>query len=204
MWVPVRSDRVDTYAVNQIEAMITPLYGVPSWRALNSHGSMFLLDFGPPSVEIHEPRVLSTNVDGAIKETRQRRVSAHGQWTLCIELCDWTIDVDGWLLAHDQSRRTTIDRALGVLQGQALSEVAIEPGSGAAIFTFDLGATLRTKASERDVYHDEDDEDDQPVSQWWLMGPEDRILTLRDDATFSITSAAAARSEREWRPLSEA
>lgn len=193
---------VDTGAVNQIEAMISPLYDIPSWRAFNSYGSMFLIYFGQPSVEIYEPRMRSTKVDGGIKQARQRDVDVHGQWTLCVELCDWAIDVDGWLLAHDESRRTTIARALRVLEGQAISKVAIEPGSGAAIFTFDLGATLRTKASEQGSYRDE--EADEPVSQWWLTGPEGRVLDVRDDATFSIHSGVANRTDDVWLALSEA
>lgn len=60
--------------------------------------------------------------------------------------------LDGVQLAHCESEDATMHRALYVLNGQALTEIEIEPADGRTRFSFDLGCSLLTLPAEASVY----------------------------------------------------
>ena len=71
--------------------------------------------------------------------------------------------LDGVQLAHCESDDLTMARALRVLNGQALTEVDVEPADGRTRFSFDLGCTLLTWPAEAGVYENE------PVEQCLIL-----------------------------------
>ena len=113
--------------------MFAPMYGLPSWRVEQGHGSFITIEFG--------------------EQTRfvGRSAHVHGDWHLWIYMCGWSISVDDQELAHSESDRVTIARALGVLNGQALTRYEAVAGNDTRRrFTFDLGCNLEIWPYEDD------------------------------------------------------
>jgi hypothetical protein len=100
--------------------MFEQMYGLPSWHVEQGHGSFITLEFGEPHVEIGEIRSHPFFItDGQQARFPRRLAHVHGDWHLWIYQCHWSISVEQQLLAHSESDRVTIARALGVLNGQA-------------------------------------------------------------------------------------
>lgn len=182
--------------MDPVEAAFAPLLGVPSWLVRKGHGSFITFEFGSPTVEIAEPYTTRVDITGAHFETLRRPSHVHGQWHLWIYCCDWSLSLQGALLAHCESDDVTINRGLGVLNGQAIIDVRIDYRDATTTFLFDLGCVLVTRPAEGDVYGVE------PVEQWMLYQPDKNVLTARSDGSYQVVPASS-REELAWSPLSE-
>lgn len=148
--------------MHPVEAAFAPLVGLPSWLVQNGHGSFVTFEFGQPEVVIHEPRMMHVSIAGAPPEAMRRFTYVRGQWHLMIYCCQWSLSLNGTQLADNESDNITMNRALGVLNGQAITDVSINPDDAATRFTFDLDCVLMTTPAPDDVYGSE------PVEQWML------------------------------------
>jgi hypothetical protein len=133
-WVPARDgDRI-----------FGSMYGLPSWRVEQGHGSFITLEFGEPHVDVGEVAARSFRFpDGETASLARRSARVHGEWHLWIYMCGWSISVEDRELAHFESDRAAVARALGVLNGQALTRYeAVGDGDQRWRFVFDLGCTV--------------------------------------------------------------
>ena len=169
--------------------------GVPSWQVWNIHGSMIMIEFGDPVVEIREPVMRPTHLDAGPTAALRRQAFVHGGWTLTLEYCEWELWLTGALVADSESLEPTMSRALKVLQGQALTAIAVEPESGATAFSFDLGALVLTKPAPSGFYGSD------PAEQWTLGMPDNRNVAVRDDGTFSTHRGDADPDQYVWSRL---
>jgi tetratricopeptide (TPR) repeat protein len=181
--------------MNPAEDAFAPLVGVPSWLVERGVGSYITLQFGQPLLDIAEPRMLGIRIAGAPRQAMQRRAYVRGQWHLWIYDCCWSLSLHGIELAHDQSDVFTVDRALGVLNGQALSHVRIEPDDATTTFAFDLGCVLTTTPARLDV------DESEPDEQWLLFQPSHEVLTVRRDGTYQTCLENASPDDAPWVPL---
>src|SRR5664280_1471741 len=106
---------------------------------------------------------MQVRIAGASPEAMRRFAYVRGQWHLMIYCCQWSLSLNGTQLASSESDEITVNRALGVLNGQALTDVSINPVDGSTRFTFDFGCVLVTTPAPDDVY------DFEPVGQWALL-----------------------------------
>jgi hypothetical protein len=137
------------------EDAFAPLVGVPSWLVRKGNGSFVTLEFGEPKVVIGEPRMSRLSIDGAPPEAMRRSARVQGQWHLWIYCCRWSLSLDTTELAHNESDDITIERALHLLNGQAITAVTVSPADGSTKFTFDLGCDDDdTRAGARLQFHD--------------------------------------------------
>jgi hypothetical protein len=125
----------------------------------------------------------------------QRSAHVCGDWALTITYCEWSVLLEGAPLAHCESSDTTIARALGVLNGQALSSVKVDPATAATTFTFDLGCVLATHAAPAGSY-----DDDGPEEQWILAQPNGMYLAVRADGAYS-QQKGDSQDDPQWHPL---
>jgi hypothetical protein len=181
--------------VNLAEAAFAPLFGVPSWLVSKGHGSFITLEFGSPSLQIDEPRRMPLHITGAPTTALRRLAHVRGQWHLWIYCCDWSLLLHDVQLANNESDDITMNRALQVLNGQALVDVTINRHDAATKFTFDLGCVLETSPSPGHVYGVE------PVEQWLLYQPDQNVLTVRSDGSYRLAPGDAAPEGAPWSPL---
>jgi len=175
--------------VTLIDEAFGPVYGQPSWLVRRGHGSFVTLEFGEPRLDVGEPKqrlhVFSTKVH---ERLATRLVAVHGAWHLWIYCCAWRLTHPMRPLAHSGSRPQRIDRALAVLDGQALISVVVDADARTS-FTFDLGCTLLTWPY------------DHQSEQWLLYEPDGRVLTVRADGRYSHDSSAIPAEDSQWHPL---
>jgi hypothetical protein len=141
-WVPARDgDRI-----------FGPMCGLPSWRVEQGHGSFMTLEFGEPHVEVREVASRPFRyANGEQTRFRRRSADVNGEWHLWIYMCGWSISVEDQQLAHSESDRVTIARALAVLNGQALTRYeAVADDNPRRRFAFDLGCNLEIWPFEND------------------------------------------------------
>lgn len=171
------------------------LVGLPSWLVQKGHGSFITFEFGQPVLVIDEARMFPLRIRGAPPEVMRRGAHVHGQWHLWIYCCQWNLSVNGTQLAHDESDDDTINRALGVLNGQAITEVSVNPDDASTRFTFDLGCVLMTTPAPDDVY------DFEPTEQWMLYQPSHEVLTVRSDGKYQLCQGDPSPDDSPWLPL---
>ncbi len=73
-------------------------------------------------------------------------------------------------MAHSESTRGTIRKALKYLDGQKLVRAEIDEGTADTVFRFDLGGVLKTRRYEDGVFE-----------QWMLFDPHGNVLSVRND-----------------------
>jgi hypothetical protein len=176
-----------------IAAEFQPLFGLHAWGASHGYGSLLTLEFGNPALRIHEPRTVQISLEGAPNKIENRVVKARGQWHLWIYCCEWSISLKGTQLAQNESDDARIERALRILNGQILTDVAVTEVAQTT-FDFDLGATLTTWPSPSDSYDGED------VEQWYLYEPNGEVLALRSDGYVSLGPGNRSEDEHDWFP----
>jgi hypothetical protein len=144
---------------DSVQMAFAPVLGRPCWLARRGHGHFVTFEFGDPRVEVHEPRTRRY----ANRSVRTRLSTIHGEWHLWIYGGRWAIAVDGYEVAHSGSEGTEVDRSLGLLDGQALTRLDVDPTTGASTFHFDLGGSLRVEPSKLDR--------EEPDDLWLLYEP---------------------------------
>ena len=78
-----------------VDAVFEPLFGSPCWQIANFHGSMLMIEFGNPTVQIEEAVIRPTPLPDRQGGALRRRVTVLGEWTLTIEQCQWGIEAEG-------------------------------------------------------------------------------------------------------------
>jgi hypothetical protein len=181
--------------VHPIADLMHPALGNPCWLVKHGHGSFVTMEFGQPRVEISGPELMRVHIEGAPERSPRRSAFVCGDWHLWIYCCRWMLTLNGIQLAEDESDDITMDRALGVLNGQILTAASIEPGSQTT-FSFDLGCSFTTYPAPAGTYGDE------PAEQWkWYTRP-GPVVAVRDDGTYAISSLDAKPDGHRWLPIS--
>jgi hypothetical protein len=188
-------------AVHPVAASFEPMLNLPSWKVERGYGSFVTMEFGEPFVEIRRPAPMPVFIEGAPGKTLQRDAYIHGQWHLWIYCCDWQLTLNSVLLAHSESDDITMNRALGVLNGQALTGVKVWPHDGRSQFTFDLGCTLTASPYPDDI--DRVYRTGEPDELWLLCEPSGQWLTVRADGTYCHVAGKAPAEEHHWQPIGE-
>jgi hypothetical protein len=156
--------------VTALDEAVAGLADHPSWNVQRGIGSFLMLEFGTPRLEVAALGDIRREIAGRSRLVRQRHASVRGEWSLWIKDCAWSLSWIGHELAHSESSRTEIDRALAVLNGQIL--IAADIIGADTSLTFDLGCALKTRP------YDEPSRDDE---QWLLFQPCGTVLTLSAD-----------------------
>jgi len=178
----------------QITDLMRPAVGKPCWLVEHGYGSFVTMEFGEPQVEIGRTILLPVHIEGVPERSPRRLASVRGDWHLWIYCCDWSLTLNGIQLAHNESDDITMNRALGMLNGQILTAVEIEPGSGTT-FSFDLGCSFRTCPAPPGSYCTE------PVEQWkWYTRP-GPVLLMRGDGTCTVWSPHMKAGDNQWLPV---
>lgn len=190
------------HGVDPIDDLFKPLLGRPSWSVergresalFRDRPSMVFLEFGDPVLTIEEPRNWPVHIEGAPAETPGRLTFLRGQWHLTLTSCAWSLTLNSAQLATSLSEGNLIDRALDVLNGQALVAVDIDPHHAETAFEFDLGCILRT-------YPKPDGGDAGPSEQWVLASIPSSYLSVRSDGQFKIRPVTESATTSGWAPI---
>lgn len=180
--------------MHPIVSCLRPALGKPCWLVKHGHGSFVTMEFGEPQVEIREPEPGPVRIEGAPERSLRRLAQVHGDWQLWIYCCQWSLSLHGTQIAYDESGDLTMNRALGVLNGQILTGVQIEPGSQTT-FWFDLGCSLVTHPAPSGSYGPE------PAEQWMWYTRSGPVMTIRGDGTYAISPGTAKPDDYPWLPI---
>lgn len=182
--------------MSPVDSAFAPLLKIPSWSVRKGHGSFVTLEFGDPVVTIGEKRSRVLRLpDRDPLTVRARESVVHGAWHLLIWCCVWRLEADEVEIAHCESDDTTIARSLKVLNGQAPTEVQVDPTNGATRFDFDLGCRLNTHPAPPDWY------DEDPIHQWMLYQPDGTVLSVRSNGSFAVAASSEPDSPNTWTQL---
>ena len=161
------------------------LSGHPCWGVNWSSVTRYLqLYFGPPSLRIEAP-----DPKADFPASRHRRVFVVGQRCLMVNNAYWKLSAVDAETVTGASTENRILRVLTLLDGQQLTEVAIDPGTGATRFGFDLGASLSVRRKAVDQLDD----------LWYLLEPDGYCVAVNGRGQFSHQQCSSR--EDRWRPL---
>ena len=158
---------------------VSPFLGQPVWGAKQGYGSFLSLEFCAPELIVKEWQ----------SETKglRRQAYVRGRWNVWIYCCDWRFTAYGEQIAWSEDARDEIARAMGMLDGQKLNDVSLDPATGKSHFTFDLGGQLETWPTG----------DDPTEEQWFIYGPEN-VFGYRADGRFSKQPVDTPRDSEHW------
>lgn len=166
--------------------------GLPAWCVQKGYGSFLTFEFGAPHLSIREPIAEPKVANPKFRKRLQgRSVTPRGDWRLWVYCCHWRCAENGVEQSTDESTDAEIIAAAKFMDGQCLTAVAIEPGSGRSLFRFDLGATLETWP-----YANGDEK------QWFLYTPSKHVLSYRGDGRYSWGASNQTPHEQHWLPFS--
>ena len=180
-----------------VTAAFEPMLDKPSWLVRQGHGSFLTLEFGDPVLTVKPPRERPVFLGEAVPpRLLWREAYVRGTWHLWIYCCEWSLTVGGAEMAHSESDDTTMARALGVLNGQALVRVEVDAHDGSTEFAFDLGCSLTTQPAPPGSYSD-------PVRQWMLYQPSGQVLSVRADGTYNDSPGTNDPNDAVWSRISD-
>ena len=119
--------------------VFSKLYGKPCWNAKRGWGTFITFDFGKPHLNVYKPYNVSETFRGKKLRYKSRQAYVRGDWHLWIHCAGWQINNQGEKLARWTSSNERINKALRILDGQALSKITIDLKKIETIFDFDLG-----------------------------------------------------------------
>lgn len=166
-----------------LDEFVAPFIGQPVWGAKQGYGSFLSLEFGSPELVVKEWQSASKG--------KRRQAYVHGRWHVWICCCEWKLSMHGEQAAWSEDNREDIARAIGMLDGQNLLQVCLDPLSGKSRFEFDLGGLLETWPVG----------DDPTEEQWFIYGPED-VFGYRADGLWSKQPAETPREDEHWHAMS--
>jgi hypothetical protein len=172
------------------ERVFKKVYGIPCWGVTNWYGSGIHIEFGKPHLDIREPRTADPKASRRVREHFAKRlVVVHGDWHLCVDVCDWEIFQQGKRVGSSRSRSADLQRVMNSLDGQRLVRFSIRPRGDGCVFEFDLGGVLVTRPYDR------------KSEQWTLSEPSGLCLTLRGDKKFSYIRSDEPSDAGPWKPI---
>jgi hypothetical protein len=158
--------------------------GVTNW-----FGSGIHLEFGKPHLDTRDPRMADLKASRRVRDLLARRlIVVHGDWHLCIDVCDWEIFQQGKRVGSSRSR-SDLQRIVSSLSGQKLIRFSFRSRGNDCVFEFDLGGVLVTHASDTDY------------DQWTLFEPSGFVLTLRGDKRFAYHRSNKPSDAGSWKPM---
>jgi hypothetical protein len=171
-----------------IERSFGHLIGKPCWQVRWKRYLGVDLSFGTPLLRVREPEATTAKSPVVQRLFAHRRMSVKGEWWLWVQCGRWSLTL------ADDPRRITMansvkakEEALGWLEGQRLTGVAIDPVTAATTLIFDLGAEFRVRGS----YCDDGE-------MYSLYKPNRHVLVVRSNGTYSHERST---SPERWKPL---
>lgn len=159
--------------MQELEAIVRPLLGVPGWDAKIGYGSFLTIEFGDP-VEIGRGR------DGA--------PLISGRWHLWIYGSAWRVETSEAVLGASEDSRDRMDAAATSLNGRSIVAVEVSPPSLETTFRFDGDHLLRVFPIYTGLT-------DDALEHWMLFTPDHMVLNVGPASTWNYH-----RSDAPTRP----
>lgn len=171
-----------------IDTQFAPLFERECWGVHWDADTGLRMDFGPPYLEIWQPKLGPPGPGLAGDSPMYRHVFAKGEWRLWIG-GHWKLTLADGRVARGTSEYRDLLMALARLDGQRLCLVDVNPETGATRFSFDLGAILEVRRVSRgDGYE-----------IWALHRPDGMEFRISGMGCYAIENAESADSN--WIPL---
>lgn len=151
--------------MQSLSFLFSPLFDQIVWQPKRTHGSMLLMEFGEPRLEIVEPRPVGDDGRKECSPHRRRRVYVVGPWSLLVQHCTSRVEAGGKTLTSDEMDDITYRRVLAELNGQRLEAIKVDERRLLLELVFDLGAQLSMWKPDADGLVGLEDED-----ELWSLG----------------------------------
>jgi len=149
------------------------------------------MNFGPPRMEVREPRRSSGGSERIRAHFARRRMMLRGTHWLVAYPGRWRLDLADGLSVRDSSSVRRLDMAVARLEGEKLEGFAIDPRTGRTTIFFDLGARLlirRTVGALADG-----------AEELWSLQDRTSFVAVDSDGCYSTGSVRA--SDRPTVPI---
>ncbi|MDT7530925.1 hypothetical protein OVY29_19870 [Sphingopyxis sp. SE2] len=171
----------DVY-LSELDKFVRPFIGYPAWGARQGYGSFLTFEFGDPELKVEERN--------SEKRGLRRDAYVQGEWHVWIYCCVWRFSSHGHQIAWSEDPKDQIYRATGMLDGQKLVSVHVNPSKGQSRFDFDLGGLLETWPVG----------DDLTEEQWFIYSPHN-VFTYRADGKYSLETPDTRAEQERWLPF---
>jgi hypothetical protein len=123
--------------------------GLPCWQVRWDNQVGLDMNFGPPRLDVHEPRQTAARSTRVRENFARRRVFLKGTHWLVADPDSWTLRLADGLVVRRTSSAKRQNMAVARLRGEKVRAIVIERRTGATLFQFDLGATLEVRPPRR-------------------------------------------------------
>jgi hypothetical protein len=137
---------------NLVRDLLAQMIGMPCWGVRQRWGSSLVMEFREPRLQVYEPiyirdpaRYQASGDPIVDRARRRRRILPVGQWHLWFHMCGWILAQGGQKIAHSESDRSIIEKALSEeLDGKVLEKISLDTNIGAPTFLFEEDVKIDT------------------------------------------------------------
>jgi hypothetical protein len=177
--------------MNIAEAKFEELYGLPCWKVEWDANLNLSMNFGQPSLHIHEPKELKSSDEKISDSFKYRDVTVRGEWYFWILSGYWKLSIRDFDEVTGATSYKRKSMALARLDGQKLMHVRIDPKTSATEMEFDLGAILSIRRVG--LKTDED--------IWSLCKPNGYVVSVRADGQYFDDPDDTPSGKNQWKPI---
>jgi hypothetical protein len=127
----------------KLQAEIKKIEHKPIWKAVNSHGSMAIIEIGTPHLEIRED-IRGKKTEQELKKARDWRVFAAGQYSLHIWDCEWEVRENKKYIGGTTSIEG-VQKGLRFIEGRFIQSIEIKPRNHSLYLKFEHQISLRLR-----------------------------------------------------------
>jgi hypothetical protein len=151
------------------------------------------MNFGPPRLEIREPRMSTAKSLRVRQQFARRGVYLKGTHWLVAAAEAWRLRLADGLDVRRTSSAKRLDMAVARLRGEKLRAIVIDPRTSETHFHFDLGATLEVRTPRQ--FRDDEFE------LWSLHAPVNRHVSVGAGGVYRTGSTK--KPDSELRPIQD-
>jgi hypothetical protein len=175
--------------LSTFQSLVRPLLGRPCWSVEYESQLNLKLSFGRPSIHVLREPGQQIGKPGRGRWSGRRIVTVRAEYWLWVYLARWKVTLADGRSATMAGGGRARDVVLNTLKGEKVTEVRVQPSTGATRIAFDLGGVLEIHRLTRRT----------PEDLWLLYKPRGLVLTVRGDGTYA--HGPGSKAKERWRPV---
>ena len=166
---------------------LSSVLGLPCWQVRWDSQVGLDMNFGPPRIEVREPRKIHARSRRVKKLFASRRVMLRGSHWLILYPGRWRLELADGLVVRDSSSVKQLDMAVARLGGEKLQGVAIDSRTGSTTFYFDLGGRIVVRGGKATGSAEQD--------EFWSLHARSRYVSVYSGGGYATGSISSAETE---------
>jgi hypothetical protein len=163
-------------------AVVHSAFGLPSWQVRWDSQIGLDLNFGPPTLEVRDPRPIVNGSARVSASFARRGVYLRGSHWLLVSAPHWRVELAGGFVVRDTGSVTRLNQVVARLKGEKLEGLYVNSRTGMTTFYFDLGGRIVARGNSNAP----------PDSEIWTISNNSRSVAVYAGGGYTYNSVKAS------------